>query len=124
MVLTGADDSDDADMALVVPTRETGATALGTGEGGIALPKAFPNADIIAPQAKDPDCLRYMQVVNKPRAQWLPHLASAPLQFLYATGVLCVQISCYPQTSGSEPYACSASAITEDISDWPRHSHV
>ena len=92
VVLTGAEESDDADAALVVPDKETDVAALGTGEGGIALPKAFPNANLIATQAKDPDCLRYMQMVNKPRAQWPPHLAAAPLQFLYVAGVLCVQI--------------------------------
>ena len=67
MVLTDAEESDDADAFLVVPGKETDAAALGTGEGGVALPKAFPNADLIAMQAKDPDCLRYMQFVNKPR---------------------------------------------------------
>ena len=33
-----------------------------------------------------------MQLVNKARVQWSPHLAAAPLQFLYVAGVLCVQI--------------------------------
>ena len=92
LVLTDAEESDDADAALVVPGKETDAAAVGTGEGGAALPKAFPNADLIATRAKDLDCLRYMQLVNKPQAQWPPHLAAAPLQFLYVAGVLCVQI--------------------------------
>ena len=69
MVLTAAEESDDADAALVVPGRETDVAALGTGEGGAVIPKAFPNADLIATHAQDPDCLRYMQLVNKPRAQ-------------------------------------------------------
>ena len=30
--------------------------------------------------------------MNKPPAQWPPHLAAAPLQFLFAAGVLCVQV--------------------------------
>ena len=92
VVLTDADESDVVDAALVVPGKEMDVAVLGTGEGGVALPKAFPNADFIATQAKDPDCLRYMQLVSKPRAQWPPHLAAAPLQFLYVAGVLCVQI--------------------------------
>ena len=29
--------------------------------------------------------------------------------------------SCCPQTFGSEPYTRTTSAITEDISGWPRH---
>ena len=91
-MLTDAEESDDANAALVVAGKETNAAALGTGKRGIALPKAFPNADRTASQAKDPDCLRYMQLVNKPRAQWPPHFAAAPLQFLYGAGVLCVQI--------------------------------
>ena len=94
MVLTDAEETADADAdaALVVPGKETDIAALGTGERGIALPKAFSNADIIATQEKDPYCLRYMQLVNKPRAQWPPHLAAASLQFQYVAGVLCVQI--------------------------------
>ena len=88
VVFTDAEEFEDADAALVMPGRETDVAALGTGEGGVALPKAFPNADLIAMQAKDPDWLRYMQLVNKPRAQWPPHLAAAPLQFLYVAGVL------------------------------------
>ena len=88
VVFTDAEEIEDADAALVMPGRETDVAALGTGEGGVALPKAFPNADLIAMQAKDPDWLRYMQLVNKPRAQWPPHLAAAPLQFLYVAGVL------------------------------------
>ena len=93
MVLTDAEKSDDADAALVVPDKETDAARLGTGKRGIALSKAFSNADLIATQAKDPGCLRYMQLVNKPRAQWPPHLAAAPLQFLYVAGEACVQIN-------------------------------
>ena len=92
MVLTDAKDSEDADAALGVPGKETDDAALGTGERGVALPKAFSNADLIATPAKDPDCLHDMQLVNKPRAQWPPHLAAAPLQFLYVAGVLCVHI--------------------------------
>ena len=92
VVLADAEESGDADAALAVPGRETDVAALSTGERGIALPKAFPNADNIAEQAKDPDCLGYMQLVNKPRVQWPPHLAAAPLQVLYVAGVLCVQI--------------------------------
>ena len=91
MVLTDAEESDDADAALVVPGKETDAAALSTGERGIALPKSFSNADLTATQAKDPDCLSYTQLVNKPRAQWPPHLAAAPLQFLYVAGVLRLQ---------------------------------
>ena len=72
----------------MLPGRETDVAALGTGGGGVALPKAFPNADLIAMQAKGPDCLPYMQLVNKPRTQWPPHLAAASLQFLYVAGVL------------------------------------
>ena len=67
---------------------------LGAGEGGVALPKAFPNDDLVAAQTKNPDCLRYAPLVNKPRAQWPPHLAAAPLHFLYLTGVSCVQVDC------------------------------
>ena len=78
--------------ALVVSGKETDFVALGIGERGIALPKAFSNADFISTQAKGLDCLRYMQLANKPRAQWPPHLAAALLQFLYVAGVLCVQI--------------------------------
>ena len=91
-MLTDAEESDDADAALMVPGKETDIAALGIGEGGVALPRAFPNAELIATQAKDTDCLRYIQLVNKPRAQWPPHWAAAPLQFLYVAGVLCVQI--------------------------------
>ena len=87
-VLTDAEENDDADAALVVPGTETDVAALGIGEGGVVLPKAFPNAELIATQAKDPDCLRYMQLMNKPRAQWPPHLAAAPLQFLYRGGAV------------------------------------
>ena len=65
---------------------------LGAGEGGVALPKAFSNEDLVVAQAKDPDCLGYMPLVNKPRAQWPPHLAAAPLHFLYVANVLCVHI--------------------------------
>ena len=36
--------------------------------------------------------LRYIQLANKPLAQWPPLLVAAPLQFLYVAGVLCVQI--------------------------------
>ena len=86
-MLTDAEESDYADPALMVSVKETDAAALGTGERGIALPKAFPNAELTATQAKDPDCLRYMQLVNKPRALWSPHLAAAPLQFLYGAVV-------------------------------------
>ena len=86
VVLTDAEESDEADGALVVPGREIDVAALGTSEGGVALSKVFPNADLIATQAKDPDCLRYVQLVNKPRAQWPPHLAAAPLQALYVAG--------------------------------------
>ena len=39
--------------------RETEVSALGKGEGGAALPKAFLNADLSATQAKYPGCLRY-----------------------------------------------------------------
>ena len=92
VLLTDGEESDDADAALVLPGKETDVAMLGTGEGGVALPKAFPNADLIAMQAKDPDCLRYMPLVNKPRAQWPSHLAAAFLHFLYIAGVLCVQV--------------------------------
>ena len=92
VLLTNGEESDDADAALVVPGKEADVAMLGTGEGGVALPKAFPNADLIEMQAKDPDCLRYMPLVNKPRVQWLPHLAAAPLHLLYVAGVLYVQV--------------------------------
>ena len=59
VVLTDPEESDDADAALVVPGRETAVAALGTGEDGVALPKPLPNADLIATQAKDLDCLRW-----------------------------------------------------------------
>ena len=39
-----------------------------------------------------PGLCRYMPRVNKTRAQWPPHLAAAPLHFLYVAGVLCVQV--------------------------------
>lgn len=77
-LLTDAEESDDADAALVVPNKETDTAALGTGGRGIAMPKVFPNADLIAAQAKDPDCLRYIQLVNKPRAQCRPILPQQP----------------------------------------------
>ena len=93
VVLSDAEESDDAYAALAVWGRETDVAALGTGEGGVALPKAFPNADPIATHAKGPDCLRYMQLVNKPPDQWPPHLGAALLQFLYVAGMLCVQIN-------------------------------
>ena len=91
VLLTDGEESDDADAALVVPAKHTDVAMLGAGEGWVALPKAFSNADLVATQAKDPECLRYMPLVNNPRAQWPPHLAAAPLHFLYA-GVLCVQV--------------------------------
>ena len=91
VVLTDADESDDADAALVVPGKETDVAVLGTAEWEVALPKAFCKVDLIATQAKDPDCSRYMQLVNNPRMQWSPHLAAAPLQLLDVTGALCVQ---------------------------------
>ena len=86
VVLTDAEESDDAEAALVVPGRETDVAALGTGERGVALPKAFPKADLIAPQVKDPDCLRYMQLVNKPRAQWPPPLLQLPFSSYTSRG--------------------------------------
>ena len=92
MVLTNAEESDDADAAVLVPGKDTDIAALGAGERKVALPITFPNADLIATQAKDPDCSRYMQSLNKPRAQWPPHLATAPLQFLYVAGALYVQM--------------------------------
>ena len=91
-LLTDGEESDDADATLVVPRKETDVAMLGTGKGKVALPKAFPNADLIAMQAKDPHCLRYMPLVNKPRAQWSYHLAAAPLHVLCVAGVLCVQV--------------------------------
>ena len=69
VLLTDGEESDDADGALVVPKKETDVAMLGAGEGGVALPKAFPNDDLVEAQAKDPDCLRYAPLVNKPRAQ-------------------------------------------------------
>ena len=42
LLLTGGEESDDAGTALVVPGKETDIAMLGTGEGGVALPKAFP----------------------------------------------------------------------------------
>ena len=92
VLLTDSEESDDADAALVVPGKEADVGMLGTGEGGVALPKAFTNADLITMRAKDPDCLRYMPLVNKPRAQWPPRLAAAPVRSLYVAGVLCVQV--------------------------------
>ena len=92
-MLTDAEESYHADAALVVPGKETDVAALGTGERGVAFPKAFSNADLTTTQANDPDCLRCMQRVNKPRTQWPSHLAAAHLQCLYVAEVLCVQIS-------------------------------
>ena len=92
MLLTDGEESDDADAALVVPGKETDVAILGAGKGGVALPKAFSNDDLVATQAKDPACLRYMPLVNKPRAQWPPHLAAAPLDFLYVVSGLCMQV--------------------------------
>ena len=87
-MLTDGDERDDADAALVIPGKDADVAMLGTGEGGVALPEAFTNADLITMQAKDPDCLHYMQLVNKLRTQWPPHLDAAPLHFLYVAGVL------------------------------------
>ena len=42
VLLTDGEESDDADAALVVPENETDVAMLGAGEGGVALPKAFP----------------------------------------------------------------------------------
>ena len=81
VLLIDDEENVDADAALVVPGKEANVTILGTGEGGLALPKDFTNADLITMHAKDPDCLRYMPLVNKPRAQWPPHLAAAPSTF-------------------------------------------
>ena len=92
VLLTDGEESDDADAACAVTKNYTAAAMLGAGEGGVALPKAFSNCDLVAAQAKDPDCLRCMPLVNKPRAQWPPHLAVAPLHFLYVADVLCVQV--------------------------------
>ena len=89
---TDGEESDDADAALVVPGKHTDVAVLGAGEGWVALPKAFSNDDVVATHAKDPNCLRYMPLVNKPRAQWPPHLAAAPVHFLYVASVLCVQV--------------------------------
>ena len=92
VLLTDGEESDGADAALVVPGNDTDRAMLGTGEGGVALPNAFPKADRIPMQAQDPACLRYRSLVNKPRAQWPPHQAAAPIHFLYVAGVLCVQV--------------------------------
>ena len=92
MLLSDGEESDDADAALVMPEKETDVAMLGAGEGGSALPKAFSNDGLVAAQAKDPDCLRYAPLVNKPRAQRPPHLAAALLHHMYVAGVLCVQI--------------------------------
>ena len=92
LLLTDGEESDDADAAPMVPGKKTDVAMLNAGEGGVALPKAFSNDDLVAAQAKDPDCLRYMPLVNKPRAQWPPHLAASPLHFLYVEGVFCVQV--------------------------------
>ena len=91
-LFTDGQESDDANAALVVPEKETDDARLGTGKGGIVLPKASSNADLLMTQAKGPDCLRYMPPVNKPRAQWPSHLAAAPIHFLYVAGVLCVHV--------------------------------
>ena len=93
VLLTDGEESDDTDAALVVPEKEIAVAMLGAGEGGVALPKAFPNDDLVAAQAKDPDCLRYAPLVNRPQAQWPPHLAAALLHFFYVAGVLCMQIN-------------------------------
>ena len=90
ILLLDGEESDDAGAALVVPEKETDAAVLGTGNGGVALPNAS-NASLITAQANDPDCLRCATLVNKPRAQWSPHLAAAPLHFLYVAGVLCAR---------------------------------
>ena len=92
MLLTDGEESDDADAALVMPQNKTDSVRLGAGEGGVALSKVFSNDSLVARQAKDPDCLRYMPLVDKPRAQWPPHLAAALLYLLYVAGVLCVQL--------------------------------
>ena len=104
VLLTDGKESDDADAALVVQGKEADVAMLGSGEGGVALLKAFTNADLITMQAKDPAGLRYMPLVNKPRAQWPPHLAAAPLRFLYVAGVLCVQVDdvVHPGTCASD----------------------
>ena len=91
-LLTDGEKSDDADAALVVPGKDTDVAMVGAGEGWVALPKAFSNEDLVATQAKYLDCLRYMPLVNMPRAQWPPHLAAAPLHFLYVATALCVQV--------------------------------
>ena len=69
VLLTDGEESHDADAALVAPGKETDVAMLGAGEGGVALPRAFYNADLAAAEAKDPDCLRYMPLVKKRRAQ-------------------------------------------------------
>ena len=92
VLLTDGEESDDADAALVVPGKETDVAILSAGEGGVALRKAFSNDDLVAAQAKDPDCMRFSPLVNKPRTQWPSHLAAAPLHFLHVAGTLCVQI--------------------------------
>ena len=93
ILLTDGEESDAADAALMVRGKEADVAMLGTGEGGVALPKAFTNPDLITVQAKtDPDCLRYMPLVNSPRAQWPFHLAGAPLHFLYVAAVLYLQV--------------------------------
>ena len=51
-----------------------------------ALPKAFSNANFIAAQAKDPDCLRYMQLVNKPRRSGRPTWLQLPFSSCTSRG--------------------------------------
>ena len=46
-LLTDGEESDDADAPLVVPEKGMDTVALSTGNGGVALPKAFSNADLI-----------------------------------------------------------------------------
>ena len=57
LLLTDGEESDDANAALVMPEKETDVTTLGAGEGGVALPRAFPNDDLVAAQAKNPECV-------------------------------------------------------------------
>ena len=75
VLLTDGEESDDADAALVVPGKEADVAMLGAGEGVVALPKAFSNADLVAAQAKKGPRL---SALHAPSEQAAGAVASAP----------------------------------------------